>query len=88
MFGFTKYDFSKEAKFKNELFMKMKRAYEKSKSEVIELSEDELDSISAASNNFDKKLCPFISKNCENCENYIKNNSIANCCKINYTKNS
>ncbi|MBV7272457.1 hypothetical protein JMF89_07165 [Clostridiaceae bacterium UIB06] len=86
MFGFIKCDFSKEAKFKDKLFLKMKYAYEKSKREVIELSDDDLDSISAAANK--PEICPFIDRKCKKCENYIESNSKTNCCRINYTKNS
>lgn len=82
MLNFIKNDFSKEAKFKEELFSKMKVLYEKSLNGVVELSDDELNLVFAATDIGANKLCPFINKNCENCENYIINNDIMHRCKI------
>ncbi|ATW25801.1 hypothetical protein [Candidatus Formimonas warabiya] len=79
MFDFTKYDFSKEARFRDELFNKMKKSYEKSQNRVIELSDDALNAVAAASEHFCKELCPFANIRCEDCENHIKIDSRTSC---------
>lgn len=79
MFDFTEYDFSKEAKFKDELFNKMEKLYSKSQNKAIELTDDELNVVAAASGRYDKELCPFTNLRCEECENYMNIDSTVSC---------
>ncbi|MFA9465818.1 MAG: hypothetical protein ACERKN_16170 [Velocimicrobium sp.] len=81
MFDYKKYDFSMEGEFRGELFNKMKKKFEKSQSQnkVIELSDDELNVVSAASNVYEKKQCPFENIRCEDCEHYIKFGATKTC---------
>lgn len=79
MFDSIMYDFSRKVKFKDELLCKMKKLYKESQNKVIELSDDELNLVAAASGYINKERCPDVNLRCEDCENYIKIDGVASC---------